>query len=135
MELIAGEEVNLFSSAPLANNITVRVPEDQLHEGFRIMGPEDNYELALTDAFSVVVANDPKAWCVEVDNEGYLSLFPSFLLGDVNVDGAVNITDIILVVSYVLGDDVKMRIAAANVVRDKIISIADIAAIVSIVLD
>ena len=135
VELIAGEEMNLFSSAPLANNITVRVPEDQLHEGFRIMGPEDNYELALTDAFSVVVANDPKAWCVEVDDEGYLSLFPSFMLGDVNVDGEVNITDIILVVSYVLGDDVKMRIAAANVVRDKIISIADIAAIVSIVLD
>ena len=66
---------------------------------------------------------------------GFFTLSPNFLLGDVNVDGAVNITDIILVVSYVLGDDVKMRIAAANVVRDKIISIADIAAIVSIVLD
>ena len=135
VELMVGEEVNLFSAAPLASDITVRVPEDGLHEGFRIMGPEDNYPFTLTDAFSVVVANDPKAWCVEVDNEGYLSLFPAFLLGDVNVDREVNITDIMLVVNYVLGGKTKMRIAAANVVRDKIISIADIVAIVSIVLN
>lgn len=134
VELMAGEEVCLFSSEPLDGTITVRVPDDGLYEGFRIMGPEGDYQLTLTDAFSVVVANDPKGWCVEVDNEGFLSLFPAFLLGDVNCDGQVNITDIVLVVGYVLGEKVNIRLAAANVVRDKIISISDIVAIVDIVL-
>ena len=135
VELVTGKEVCLFSAAPLEGNIKVRVPEDGLHEGFRIIGPVEGYQFTPTDAFSVVVANNPKEWCVEVDSEGYLSLFPAFLLGDVNVDGEVNITDIVLVVGHVLGDDVKMRIAAANVVRDKIISISDIVAIVAIVLE
>lgn len=135
VELVAGKEVNLFSSAPLEGDITVRVPEDGLYEGFRIMAPEDDYQFSLVDAFSVVVANDPQAWLVEVDSEGYLSLFPAFLLGDVNVDGQVNITDIVLVVGYVLGDNVKIRLAAANVAKDKIISISDIVAIVAIVMN
>lgn len=136
VELMAGEEVNLYSSAPLTDNITVRVPEDGLHEGFRIMAPEDNYQFTLADAFSVVIANDSEAWCVEVDNEGYLSLFPAFLLGDVNVDGQVNITDVVLVIGYVLGDNVKIRrLAAANVAKDKIISISDIVGIVNIIFN
>ena len=135
VELVAGEEVNLFSSSPLTGDITIRVPEDALHEGFRIMGSEDGYPLTITDAFSVVVANNPKEWRAEVDSEGYLSLFPTFLLGDVNVDGQVNITDIVLVINYVLGEDIHIRLAAANVAYDKIISIADIVGIIEIVMN
>lgn len=134
VDLLADKEVQLFSSASLAGTTSVRVPSDCLREGFRIMAPEDGYKFTLSDAFSVSIANDSKAWCVEVDSEGYLALFPAYLLGDVNVDGSVTVTDAVLVINHILGEKVKMREAAANIVRDLAITVSDVVSIIEIIL-
>lgn len=134
MTLNLNEDINVYSSKPIAEKLDVNVPEGCLREGFRMMEPIDGYSFTFQDALSVNVANS-EDFCAEVDKDGYLSLFPLSKLGDVNGDGEVSVTDVSLVVKYLLGENVPgMRLAAANAARDGEISVSDVQAIVRIIL-
>ena len=65
-------------------------------------------------------------------NPGYFSEKPAFLKGDVNGDGTVNVADVTMLVSMILGN---MPVnAAANVNGDTDVNVADVTALVSIIL-
>ena len=131
---LLNSDVNVFATKPLAGNVTVKVPEGCLQEGFRIMAPAEGHAFTLKDAMAVTIANSDE-WGAEVDDEGYLSLFPLSKLGDVNCDGQVTVTDAALIVQKILGEEVTVfREAAANVVRDGSISISDAQQIVEMIL-
>ena len=58
-------------------------------------------------------------------------LLGSSLNGDVNVDGVVNILDVVLLVNMVLSDEYN---ASADINNDGVINILDIVALVNIIL-
>lgn len=132
--LLLNEGVNVFATKPLDGKVAVKVPEGCLREGFRILAPAEGHAFTLEDAMAVSIA-DSDEWAAEVDDEGFLALFPLDKLGDVNRDGQVNVTDAMLIVQKVLGGDVAVfREAAANVVRDGSITISDVQAVVEMIL-
>ena len=58
-----------------------------------------------------------------------------FLLGDVNADGLVNITDVVCLVNYILGGNPNpFVLEAADINKDEIINITDAVGLVSIIL-
>jgi len=59
--------------------------------------------------------------------------FNSFVQGDINEDGIINILDIVLIVNMILGDDVYNNLADLN--SDGIINILDIVQLVNIILN
>lgn len=65
-------------------------------------------------------------------NPGYFTLKPSFKQGDVNMDGAVNVSDVTMLVSMILGNTAAN--AAADVNGDSSVNVSDVTALVSIIL-
>ena len=72
------------------------------------------------------------------DNFKLMYLGPAFMLGDVNRDGMISITDVTALINIILGnDDVQPYLydhIAADVNQDKAINIADAIALVNIIL-
>lgn len=59
---------------------------------------------------------------------------PKYILGDANNDGEVSVSDLSLVASYILGEDVEMNMKNADYNEDGIITVADLSAIASLIL-
>ncbi|MBQ2169177.1 MAG: dockerin type I repeat-containing protein, partial [Prevotella sp.] len=58
-----------------------------------------------------------------------------FLLGDLNHDGYVTITDVVLLVNYILGKDDGIVIEAeADINGDTMVNITDVVALTNIIL-
>ena len=56
-------------------------------------------------------------------------------IGDVNMDGSVNITDVIALIDYLLsGDSESIDLLAADVYQDNVVSIADVTALIDFLL-
>jgi hypothetical protein len=69
-------------------------------------------------------------WC-----EGYFKLETTYLLGDVNHDGFVNVTDVSLTVNYILGNIPQVFFTEnADIDQDGNINVTDITNIVNIIL-
>lgn len=58
----------------------------------------------------------------------------SFQIGDVNMDGYVNITDVTALIDYVLGGNANIDVQAANVNGDSAVNISDVTALIDQVL-
>ena len=57
------------------------------------------------------------------------------MMGDVNGDGEINVTDVMFMVDYVLtGYDINFEAAYADLNNDKVITVADVALLVEIIL-
>jgi hypothetical protein len=56
---------------------------------------------------------------------------PSVTKGDVNGDGFVNITDVLLLINYILGNDVEIIFNNANVNGDTDVNITDVTMIIN----
>lgn len=60
---------------------------------------------------------------------------PQFIPGDVNNDQLVDVSDVTLVIAYILGSNTaEINTAAADVVKDDTIDVADVTAIINIIL-
>lgn len=59
----------------------------------------------------------------------------TFLLGDVNGDGAVNIADVTKLIDYLLDDTTAINLDAADVKGDGVVNIADVTALIDLLLD
>lgn len=69
-------------------------------------------------------------WC-----KGYFRLPSSYMMGDVNIDGSVDISDVILTVNHILGNPSdNFHSAFADMDRDETISISDVVMIVNTIL-
>ena len=59
-----------------------------------------------------------------------------FNLGDVNFDNEINILDVVLMVSFILGEPTnEYEYSAADINEDGLLNILDIVALVNIILD
>ena len=68
-------------------------------------------------------------------NPGYLTYKGAFLLGDVNHDGSVDISDVLATVDYILGKPLTVFfLSEADINADKEINISDVLCIVDIIL-
>ena len=85
------------------------------------------------DGFDFTVDTDSAnyfVWC-----KGYFRLPSSYLMGDVNNDGSVDISDVVLTVNQILGNPSDIfHSAFADMDRDETISISDVVMIVNIIL-
>lgn len=79
-------------------------------------------------------------WLGETSTEvcGAEDLHPDaapFSLGDVNMDGSVDVGDVTALISYILGNEVHVfNVAAAYVNGDEVIDVADVTALIALVL-
>ena len=70
------------------------------------------------------------SWC-----KGYFTLGASYLLGDVNHDGIINVTDVTLLVDYILGNRPAVFFEdTADCDQNGSISVADITQVVDLIL-
>ncbi len=85
--------------------------------------------------FGLYVESTNANW-VAVDNFVLYYYGDSFLMGDVNNDGYVNIADVTCMVSYILGNTPPVFIRkAADINGDDIINISDVTLLVNIILN
>ena len=59
---------------------------------------------------------------------------PPIQLGDVNGDGAVNISDVTTLIDYLLGNNVEIVAEASDINGDGVINISDATALIDMVL-
>ena len=79
--------------------------------------------------------DEDKPVATEVDDDGYGALTDDFLMGDVNCDGVVTITDAACIQEFIMGHTPPIfRLAAADLNGDGNISISDAVAVVEQVL-
>ena len=65
----------------------------------------------------------------------WVALYTSTRLGDVNVDGTINVTDVTMLVDYILGmEDEDFNFENADITRDDMISVTDVTALVDLIL-
>ena len=85
----------------------------------------------------VKIGPDQKIWYVNYERDEVIRIDYNILPGDVNFDESVDILDIILVVSILLGtlDPTQAEWSAANVNGDTVVNILDIILIINIVLE
>lgn len=59
------------------------------------------------------------------------------VLGDVNMDGAIDVADIVLMVSYILGTTVldNEQIKAADIVEDGLVNVSDVVGVINTILE
>lgn len=80
--------------------------------------------------------DEGKPIATEVDDDGYGALTDDFLMGDVNCDGVVTITDAACIQEYIMGQTPPIfRLAAADLNGDNNITISDAVALVEQVLN
>lgn len=91
------------------------------------------------DASNVYVTNADGAATIALNEvqDMYFSneAAPSFILGDVNDDGQVNISDVTLLISYVLNEQGDINLNAADVTGEGDINISDVTILISMVLN
>ena len=67
------------------------------------------------------------------ENPGYLS--EEYILGDVNVDNGVNISDVTALIDYLLsGNAVEVSLAAADCNKDGAVNISDVTSLIDFLL-
>ena len=54
-------------------------------------------------------------------------------LGDVNLDGFVNVSDIMIVVNYILGNEVNSTVELMDINQDSRVTVTDVMQIVNII--
>lgn len=93
-----------------------------------------------------ITFGDGKLMATNVDGEEVLSLTDlskmyfsknaSTLIGDVNMDGLVNITDAVCLVNYLLtNDSTGINLLAADVNNDSGINITDVVSLINLILE
>jgi hypothetical protein len=62
-------------------------------------------------------------------------LTPIIIEGDINFDGSINVLDVVLMVSFVLGEPMaEYEYSASDINQDGIINVLDVVALISIIL-
>ncbi len=91
------------------------------------MYPNDYYYVQFRSSF-------PETVNIEFNELSYQAL--SYMLGDTNFDGTVNILDIVVIVNYIMGniDFSEIELQAANYNGDNVINILDVVQIINEIL-
>lgn len=125
--------VNVFITKALTSDVYFYLPVNCRNKGFRIAGAYGGYTIKQSDLYRLKIFGSNQ-WGFVIDTQGYVAL--SYLLGDVNDDGEVNVSDVMATVGYVLGNNPPIFIYRnANVNFDDGVNVADIMAIVSFIIN
>ena len=100
-------------------------------EGLKIT--YDNTNVTVTNAEGTTTIALAEVRNMYFSNDG--STTPVYQLGDVNMDGDVNIADVTALIDYLLnGDDSVIDLTAANVNEDNSVDISDVTHLIDILL-
>ena len=100
-------------------------------EGLKIT--YDNTNVTVTNAEGTTTIALAEVRDMYFSNDG--STTPVYQLGDVNMDGDVNIADVTALIDYLLnGDDSVIDLTAANVNEDNSVDISDVTHLIDILL-
>ena len=113
---------------------TLTLGANQSVEGYLLVSiPESGYEIDETLPFAITATSEVTGNSEEADFEITIINF-EFLLGDANNDGIVNISDIVVVINYIMnGSASPFVFEKADVNGDGIINVLDITGIVNII--
>ena len=89
----------------------------------------DNTNVTITNAEGTATLPLAQVQDMEFTNDGGSS--SSAQLGDVNGDGYVNITDVSLLINYILGEEVEIVYDAANCNGDNEVNISDVTKLIN----
>ena len=100
-------------------------------EGLKIT--YDNTNVTVTNAEGTTTLALAEVKDMYFSNDG--STTPVYQLGDVNMDGDVNIADVTALIDYLLnGDDIVIDLTAANVNEDNSVDISDVTHLIDMLL-
>ena len=100
-------------------------------EGLKIT--YDNANVTVTNAEGTTTIALAEVRDMYFSNDG--STTPVYQLGDVNMDGKVNIADVTALIDYLLsGDDSVIDLTAANVNEDNSVDISDVTHLIDMLL-
>ena len=100
-------------------------------EGLKIT--YDNTNVTVTNAEGTTTLALAEVQDMYFSNDG--STTPVYQLGDVNMDGDVNIADVTALIDYLLnGDDSVIDLTAANVNEDNSVDISDVTHLIDMLL-
>ena len=100
-------------------------------EGLKIT--YDNTNVTVTNAEGTTTIALAEVQDMYFSNDG--STTPVYQLGDVNMDGDVNIADVTALIDYLLnGDDSVIDLTAANVNEDNSVDISDVTHLIDMLL-
>ena len=113
---------------------TLTLGANQSVEGYLLVSiPESGYEIDEALLFAITATSEVTGNSEEADFEITIINF-EFLLGDANNDGIVNISDIVVVINYIMnGSASPFVFEKADVNGDGIINVLDITGIVNII--
>ncbi len=96
-------------------------------------GTYDNANVTVTNAEGTTTIALAEVRDMYFSNDG--STTPVYQLGDVNMDGDVNIADVTALIDYLLnGDDSVIDLTAANVNEDDSVDISDVTHLIDMLL-
>lgn len=129
----AGEIIGTFYVDDVQTT-TLTLGANQSVEGYLLVSiPESGYEIDETLPFAITATSEVTGNSEEADFEITIINF-EFLLGDANNDGIVNISDIVVVINYIMnGSASPFVFEKADVNGDGIINVLDITGIVNII--
>ena len=129
----AGEIIGTFYVDDVQTT-TLTLGANQSVEGYLLISiPESGYEINETLPFTITATSEITGNSEEADFEITIINY-EFLLGDANNDGIVNISDIVVVINYIMnGSASPFVFEKADVNGDGIINVLDITGIVNII--
>ena len=100
-------------------------------EGLKITYDNTNVTVTNAEGTTTIALAEVQDMCFS--NDG--STTPVYQLGDVNMDGDVNIADVTALIDYLLnGDDSVIDLTAANVNEDNSVDISDVTHLIDMLL-
>ena len=129
----AGEIIGTFYVDDVQTT-TLTLGANQSVEGYLLVSiPESGYEINETLPFTITATSEITGNSEEADFEITIINY-EFLLGDANNDGIVNISDIVVVINYIMnGSAFPFVFEKADVNGDGTINVLDITGIVNII--
>ncbi|MBR6491622.1 MAG: dockerin type I repeat-containing protein [Bacteroidales bacterium] len=129
----AGEIIGTFYVDDVQTT-TLTLGANQSVEGYLLVSiPESGYEINETLPFTITATSEITGNSEEADFEITIINY-EFLLGDANNDGIVNISDIVVVINYIMnGSASPFVFEKADVNGDGTINVLDITGIVNII--
>ena len=129
----AGEIIGTFYVDDVQTT-TLTLGANQSMEGYLLVSiPESGYEINETLSFAITATSEITGNSEEADFEITIINY-EFILGDANNDGIVNISDIVVIINYIMnGSASPFVFEKADVNGDGIINVLDITGIVNII--
>ena len=132
---LPSQSLNLIISTdfPEEINFTLLEIDQNNNINFNNLNYNDNYSLnILSDLTNVLIANSNYNYSSSNDIVFSIAVNNSFNIGDVNLDGGINVLDIIIIVDLILSNEYNIN---GDINDDNQLNIVDVVQIINLILD